>query len=67
MPAAPLLDAALNDRGHDLACACERCLPPGADGAAEDAREAARAEKPGPAWARRPVAIHAMKRNLTAA
>lgn len=62
----PLLDAALNGYGHVLPCGCERCMPPGADGAADDVRERrAEVETTRPKYLRG-AALVAWNRKLTA-
>ena len=69
MPAAPRFDAALNDRGHVVLCDCGECMPPGADGAEDDARDMREARaKALPKWAaaERPAFKHAWNRKLTA-
>ena len=66
MPAAPLCDAATNDRGHDLACTCGDCMPLGADGADDDVRDRrVEVERTHAKYLRGP-ALHAWNRKLTA-
>jgi len=62
----PLLDPAMNDRGHELACNCPDCMPPGADGAEDDAQERrAEVERARPKYLRGPALV-AWNRKLTA-
>lgn len=67
MPAAPLCEATLNEGGHVLPCLCERCMPLGADGAEDDARDLHEARaKSLPKWMERGPAQHAWNRKLVA-
>jgi len=66
MPAAPLLDAALNEHGHVVPCGCGECMPPGADGVEDDVQERrAEVERARPKYLRG-TALHAWNRKLTA-
>lgn len=68
MPATPRCEVELNEHGHPVTCLCgERCMPPGADGVEDDARDLREARaKSLPKWMHRRDALFAWNRKLVA-